>query len=339
MPMSSQSAHTDNFAPYRDRIESALIDALAEFREPHCLYDPVHYLFEAGGKRVRPVLTLLACEAVGGAAEHALPASVAIELLHTFTLVHDDIMDSSAKRRGRDTVHRKWNTNTAILSGDVMMGMAMRLLLRSAAHAPRPLDVVDAFSTGLIDVCDGQALDMEFMLRSDVRADEYFMMIERKTARLLETSVAIGASIGGADQHQRESLQRFAREIGLAFQMQDDILDVIGAEKFGKARGGDIIEGKRTWLMLECCARVESDVNASGEHRHLVAMFRSGTPLTKDHVDAVIGMLEAYGIMEAATSIVGHHTENAYDSLQRLPASDSRDRLRQLAASLMERTH
>jgi geranylgeranyl diphosphate synthase type II len=339
MHMPSEPAHTDTFAPYRDLIESALADALEEFREPHCLYDPVHYLFEAGGKRVRPVLTLLSCEAVGGAAEHALPASVAVELLHTFTLVHDDIMDSSAKRRGRDTVHRKWNTNTAILSGDVMMGMAMRLLLRSAAHAPRPLDVVDAFSTGLIDVCDGQALDMEFMLRSDVRADEYFMMIERKTARLLETSVAIGASIGGAQEHDRASLQTFAREIGLAFQMQDDILDVVGAEKFGKARGGDIIEGKRTWLMLECCARVENDAHAVASHRDLVAMFRSGTPLTTDHVDAVIAMFDVYGILDAAAAVVAQHTQNAYDALSRLPHSPARDRLHELATSLMERTH
>lgn len=337
--MSLDASHTDTLAPYRAMIETALAQALDEFREPHCLYDPVHYLFEAGGKRVRPVLTLLACEAVGGRAEHALPASIAIELLHTFTLVHDDIMDSSMKRRGRDTVHRKWNTNTAILSGDVMMGMAMRLLLRSAEYAPRPLDVVDAFSTGLIDVCDGQALDMEFMLRSDVKADEYFMMIERKTARLLETSVAIGASIGGSDHDQRSALQRFAREIGLAFQMQDDILDVYGSEKFGKARGGDIIEGKRTWLMLECCDRVESSAQATEGDRHITTMFRAGKPLTSEHVDAVISMLDRYGVMEAATTIVERYTHSAYDALLSLPASTSRDRLHDLASSLMERTH
>ncbi|MFN4908363.1 MAG: polyprenyl synthetase family protein [Bacteroidota bacterium] len=337
--MSLNDSHTDTLAPYRAMIETSLLQALEEFREPHCLYDPVHYLFEAGGKRVRPVLTLLACEAVGGRAEHAVPASIAIELLHTFTLVHDDIMDSSMKRRGRDTVHRKWNTNTAILSGDVMMGMAMRLLLRSAEHAPRPLDVVDAFSTGLIDVCDGQALDMEFMLRSDVEADEYFMMIERKTARLLETSVAIGASIGGSDPDQRDALQRFAREIGLAFQMQDDILDVYGSEKFGKARGGDIIEGKRTWLMLECCDRVENSPLATERDRQITSMFRAGKPLTAEHVDEVIVMLDRYGVMEAATSIVERYTHSAYEALLSLPASASRDRLHDLASSLMERTH
>jgi geranylgeranyl diphosphate synthase, type II len=337
--MPIDASHTDTLAPYRAMIETALVQALNEFREPHCLYDPVHYLFEAGGKRVRPVLTLLACEAVGGRAEHAIPASIAIELLHTFTLVHDDIMDSSMKRRGRDTVHRKWNTNTAILSGDVMMGMAMRLLLRSAEHAPRPLDVVDAFSTGLIDVCDGQALDMEFMLRSDVKADEYFMMIERKTARLLETSVAIGASIGGSDHSQRSTLQRFAREIGLAFQMQDDILDVYGSEKFGKARGGDIIEGKRTWLMLECCDRAENSPRATERDRQITSMFRAGQPLAAEHVDEVIAMLDRYGVMEDATSIVERYTHSAYEALISLPAGASRDRLHDLAASLMERTH
>jgi geranylgeranyl diphosphate synthase type II len=199
--------------------------------------------------------------------------------------------------------------------------------------------VVDAFSTGLIDVCDGQALDMEFMLRSDVKADEYFMMIERKTARLLETSVAIGASIGGSDHSQRSALQRFAREIGLAFQMQDDILDVYGSEKFGKARGGDIIEGKRTWLMLECCDRAENSPRATERDRQITSMFRAGQPLAAEHVDEVIAMLDRYGVMEDATSIVERYTHSAYEALISLPAGASRDRLHDLAASLMERTH
>ncbi|MEN9281098.1 MAG: hypothetical protein RL594_33 [Bacteroidota bacterium] len=336
--MINVSAPIDRIAPFRHHIEAALQDALQEFREPACLYDPVHYLFEAGGKRVRPVLTMLACEAVGGNADHAVHAAIAVEMLHNFTLVHDDIMDSSAKRRGRDTVHTKWNTNTAILAGDVMMGIAMRLLLRSAAHADRPLDVVDAFSTGLIDVCDGQALDMEFMMRDDVRADEYFMMIERKTARLLEMSVAIGASIGNATVDQREALQTFAREIGIAFQMQDDILDAFGSESFGKVRGGDIMEGKRTWLMIETCARVEQHATASEDHRQLIAAFRRGEPLTQDHVPQVIAIMEQYGVHEDARSVVQQRTMSAYAALHRLAPSDARDSLESMAQSLMGRT-
>lgn len=337
--MINVSAPIDRLAPYRDDIESALTSALSEFIEPGCLYEPVHYLFEAGGKRVRPVLTMLACEAVGGNPDHAVHAALAVELLHNFTLVHDDIMDSSAKRRGRDTVHVKWNTSTAILAGDVMMGMAMRLLLRSAAHAERPLDVVDAFSTGLIDVCDGQALDMEFMLRSDVQADEYFMMIERKTARLLEMSVAIGASIGNATREQRSALQTFAREIGIAFQMQDDYLDAFGSETFGKVRGGDIMEGKRTWMMIETCARVESDPNSRAEHRRIVEAFRAGEPLSADSVSMVISMMEHYGVDTDATAIVEQRTMIAFSQLHTLAPSAARDGLETLARALMARTH
>ncbi|RPI65686.1 MAG: polyprenyl synthetase family protein, partial [Ignavibacteriae bacterium] len=166
---------------YTERIEVALQQCLDEFTHPGSLYDPVHYLFVGGGKRVRPILTLLSCEAVGGNADHAMSAALAVELLHNFTLVHDDIMDRSPMRRGRPTVHTAFDENTAILSGDVMMGMAMRMLERSARHAPDPIDVITAFSTGLIDVCEGQALDMAFMTRSDVTADEYFHMIEQKT--------------------------------------------------------------------------------------------------------------------------------------------------------------
>lgn len=337
--MISVSAPIDRLAPYREQIESALSSALSEFNEPGCLYDPVHYLFEAGGKRVRPVLTMLACEAVGGDPSHAVHAAIAVELLHNFTLVHDDIMDSSAKRRGRDTVHVKWNSNTAILAGDVMMGMAMRLLLRSAAHARHPLDVVDAFSTGLIDVCDGQALDMEFMLRSDVRSDEYFMMIEKKTARLLEMSVAIGASIGSASDQQRSALQTFARELGIAFQMQDDVLDAFGSEQFGKVRGGDIIEGKRTWLMIETCARVDADPTSSPEHRGIVDAFRRGEPLAPSMIDSVIGLMERCGVASDATAIVEERTMQAFDALYTLAPSDARDGLETLARSLMSRTH
>lgn len=337
--MISVSAPIDRLDSYREQIESALSAALSEFNEPGCLYDPVHYLFEAGGKRVRPVLTMLACEAVGAPSMHAVHAAIAVELLHNFTLVHDDIMDSSSKRRGRDTVHVKWNTNTAILAGDVMMGMAMRLLLRSAAHAERPLDVVDAFSTGLIDVCDGQALDMEFMLRSDVRSPEYFMMIEKKTARLLEMSVAIGASIGNASPEQRSALQTFARELGIAFQMQDDILDAFGSEQFGKVRGGDIIEGKRTWLMIETCARVNADAQASTEHRGIVDAFRRGEPLAPSMVDAVIGLMERCGVATDAATIVQERTMRAFAALYTIDPSEARDGLESMARSLMSRTH
>lgn len=325
------------YAPYQQDVEQALRSALDEFREPRWLYDPVHYLFDGGGKRVRPVLTLLACEAVGGDRAAALPAAIAVELLHNFTLVHDDIMDSSEKRRGRDTVHVKWDTNVAILSGDVMMGMALRLLMRSAQHAPRPLDVIDAFSTGLIEVCDGQALDLAFMERRDVTPEEYFAMIERKTARLLEMSVAIGANVGGATNGRVESLRTFARDIGIAFQLQDDVLDIIGSEQFGKMPGGDILEGKRTWLMLECTRRVRERTDASEQHQQLLDAFYAGATLTKTDVPAVLAMLHEYNVITDATALVERYTNDAFAHLHALPSTPARDLLEGLGRQLMER--
>lgn len=325
------------YTPYQQEVELALRHALDEFREPAWLYEPVHYLFDGGGKRVRPILTLLACEAVGGVRSAAMPAAIAVELLHNFTLVHDDIMDSSEKRRGRDTVHVKWDTNVAILSGDVMMGMALRLLMRSAQHAERPLDVIDAFTTGLIEVCDGQALDLAFMERRDVTPDEYFTMIERKTARLLEMSVAIGAHVGGSGNGCVESLRTFARDIGIAFQLQDDVLDITGSEQFGKMPGGDILEGKRTWLMLECTRRVREGTDAPSLHTQLLNAFYSGGSLTRTDVPAVLAMLHEYNVISDATALVERYTNDAFAHLHALPATPARDLLEGLGRQLMER--
>lgn len=334
-PMAIQT--TGMFAPYLNDVEEALQSALNEFTEPAWLYDPLRYLFAGGGKRIRPLLTLLACESVGGSRDAAFPAAIAVELLHNFTLVHDDIMDSSLKRRGRDTVHVKWDQNAAILAGDVMMGMAMRLLMRSAHHAPRPLDVIDAFSTGLIEVCDGQALDLAFMERDDVTPEEYFTMIEKKTARLLEMSVAIGANVGGATNGRVAALRAFARQIGIAFQMQDDILDLTSPEAFGKQAGGDIVEGKRTWLMLEIARRVRQDNNASPEHIALITAFFANNGLDKEQVPSVIAMMQTYGVIANATALVESYTNDAYEHLNQLPQNTARDMLEALAKMLMKR--
>ncbi|MCX6140158.1 MAG: polyprenyl synthetase family protein [Candidatus Kapabacteria bacterium] len=335
-PMATHPAEL--LAPYLADVEEALHGALKEFTEPAWLYEPVRYLFEGGGKRIRPILTLLACESVGGDRASALPAAVAVELLHNFTLVHDDIMDSSDKRRGRDTVHVRWNQSAAILAGDVMMGMAMRLLMRSAHHAPKPLDVIDAFSTGLIEVCDGQALDLAFMDRDDVTPEEYFTMIEKKTARLLEMSVAIGANVGGATNGRVEALRSFAREIGIAFQMQDDILDITGSEAFGKSPGGDIVEGKRTWLMLECARRVREDKEADPDHSQLIALFFANNGIARERVADVLSMMGTYRVVTDATALVEKFTLDAFEHLHIVPKSPARDLLEVLARMLMARS-
>jgi len=331
---------------YLDEIEGALQDVLSGYRAPHLLYDPVHYLFEGGGKRIRPLMTVLACEACGGNRTDAIPAALAVELMHNFTLVHDDIMDSSAMRRGRPTVHMKWDVNTAILSGDVMMGVAMRLLERSARLSPRPVDVFSAFSTGLIDVCDGQALDLELQTTPHASIDAYFDMITKKTARLLETSVALGAHVAGAPLPHVDTLRTFARDIGVAFQLQDDVLDLLGTAGFGKTPGGDIIEGKRTWLVLTALDRLRNQgfhadaIAPSTLHayREMMDVFDAKNGLPPERVDDVRDMMQALGVLDDARAVVRDLTNDAFAHLHALPESPARDMLQGLASQLMART-
>jgi len=328
---------------YTELVEHALGEELAAYIAPSWLYDPVRYLMDGGGKRVRPVLTLLCCEAAGGTREDCMPAAVAVELLHNFTLVHDDIMDRSLMRRGRATVHTQFGESAAILAGDVLMGISMRLLERSVRAASmhtreRQIDgmgVIAAFSTGLIDVCDGQALDLAFMSRNNVTIDEYFTMITKKTARLLEMSATIGARLAGADESTIEHLRTFAADLGIAFQVQDDLLDIIGTATFGKATGGDIVEGKRTWLMLAARERTR-DTNTAWQQ--LVDDFFTQNGLEASHIPDVTTMLYELGIINDARSLVEQYSKVAFAHLHALPHSPARDLLEQLGTGLMSRT-
>lgn len=325
-------------ASYTEQIEQALADCLAEFTTPPELYQPVQYLFEAGGKRVRPIICLLACEAGGGSRTSAMAAAIAVELLHTFTLMHDDIMDRSPIRRGRPTVHVRYNENTAILSGDVMIGMAMRMLERSAERAPAPIRVIKAFTTGLIEVCEGQSMDMTFMERHDVTIDEYFTMIDKKTAKLLEMSAAIGFLIAGGSDAHLDHLTTFMREIGIAFQMQDDLLDLVGSPAFGKSPGGDLLEGKRTWMVLRMRDRC-LDPSARSEHRAMIDAFFTNNGIAPEQVTAMTEALAEVGVLAEAEHTIRSITEEAFQHLNQLPASPAREALATLAHRLMSRTN
>jgi geranylgeranyl diphosphate synthase type II len=319
---------------YVQEVETALNSVLSEYKEPADLYDPVHYLFEAGGKRIRPVLVLLAAEAVGGKRSSAMHAALAAELMHNFTLVHDDIMDRSNLRRGRPTLHVRYGENAAILSGDVVFGIATRLVAMSAVHASDPAAVYDRFAKAFIEVCEGQAMDMAFMHRSDVTLDEYFHMIERKTAKLLEMCVAIGAMVGGGTAPQIEALRTFARDLGVAFQMQDDVLDLDGSEAFGKMPGGDLIEGKRTWLVLRARDMVRS---SHPQYRELIDQFFAQGGATPEMVPHLRTALVEMGVVDEARGIVQHLTNDAYVHLRLLPHTLERDLLDELAHQLMGR--
>ncbi|MFZ0390288.1 MAG: polyprenyl synthetase family protein [Calditrichia bacterium] len=216
---------------------------------PRTLKEPIYYFLETPGKKVRPLLTVLSCQAVGGNVSQALPAAVGIELLHDFTLIHDDIMDRDDLRRGRLTIHRRWDEGTAILVGDALVGMAYISMLRTdSRHQSR---VLPHFSQALIKVCEGQALDKEFENRSEVSVDDYLDMIGKKTAWLFKLSCQIGAVLGGGTSRQVEALQQFGHHLGIGFQIQDDLLDYVADEtKLGKKVGSDLKMDKKTYVAL-----------------------------------------------------------------------------------------
>lgn len=218
--------------------------------EPGNLYEPISYTLSLGGKRIRPVLLLMACELFAGDTEGAIPSALAIEIFHNFTLVHDDIMDNAPLRRNKPTVHLKWNENTAILSGDAMMVKAYQYLAR-CENSKLP-QVLNIFNSSAIQVCEGQQLDMDFEKRKDIKVSDYLNMIELKTAALIAGCLKIGAIIGGSSEKDAQYLHDFGLNIGMTFQLQDDILDVYGSQqKFGKEVGGDIVSGKTTFMLLK----------------------------------------------------------------------------------------
>jgi len=232
------------------QLISAEIDLYVQTIKPGSLYEPVRYIFDLGGKRMRPALMLSACDLFNGDVREAIPPAIGVEVFHNFTLMHDDIMDEAPLRRGQETVHSRWNTNNAILSGDVMFVMGYQLMCQ-VRHEILP-DVLSVFSKTATEVCEGQQLDMDFEERSDVTIDEYIEMIRLKTSVLLAGSLKIGGIIAGATPQDLEHIYRFGERIGIAFQLRDDLLDVYGdADKFGKQVGGDILANKKTYLLLK----------------------------------------------------------------------------------------
>lgn len=225
---------------------------------PKDLYEPIKYIMSLGGKRIRPVMVLMATELFTTDVNRALDVALAIETFHNFTLVHDDIMDNAPLRRGQQTVHEKWGVNNAILSGDVMMVESNKHLSKVDINVLKP--VLDTFNATAQGVCEGQQLDMEFEQRRDVSIAEYIEMIRLKTAVLLGGAMKLGAIVGGANEAAADLLYKFGENLGVAFQLQDDILDVYGnPEKFGKQIGGDIIANKKTFLHLKALALAHGD--------------------------------------------------------------------------------
>ena len=301
-------------------------------REPYGLYEPIEYTLAAGGKRVRPQLAMIACQMFGGKEEEVLPAALALEVFHNFTLLHDDVMDKADVRRGRATVHVKWNENTAILSGDQMLIEAYKLL--AGVPADKLSNVLQLFNKMATEICEGQQYDVDFESQEQVAVEEYLKMIRLKTSVLLATALQIGGYIAGANEEQQEALYQFGINVGLGFQIQDDILDVWGdPDTFGKAVGGDISCNKKTFVYLEAMRRLGDEAIGNELQQWYSQVLEDNT--TK--IAAVKEIFEQLDVRTACEKVVEDYTQKALALLYQLPQNAATEQLRQLANKLNTR--
>ena len=303
------------FEEYLAKVNDA-ISAIPYPTEPSQLYQPIAYTMALGGKRLRPVLTLMACEAMGGEPDAALNAAVGLELFHNFTLLHDDVMDKAAVRRGQPTVHRRWNENVAILSGDAMLTLATQYVARVDAAVLQP--VLEVFNTTAMEIYEGQQWDMDYEQRAEVTEADYIEMIRLKTSVLLGCACKVGAIIAGADQANANALYEVGQNLGLAFQLQDDVLDVWGDEAtFGKEIGGDIMNNKKTYLLINALNRAQGD--DLGELRRWIT---DEYAMRQEKVPAVRAIYERLGLHQLAQEAIAAYTKKALDGLAQVTMDD-----------------
>jgi geranylgeranyl diphosphate synthase type II len=315
-------------------VEEQLAQVDFAGKQPANLYDPVVYALGGGGKRIRPALTLMACDLFGGDMQAALTSAVAVEIFHNFTLVHDDVMDNADVRRGRPAVHKRWSESVAILSGDAMQVLAYQYLCRTAQTEILP-DVLRIFSETTLKVCEGQQYDMDFERRQDVSIEEYLYMIRLKTAELLAGSLKIGALCGGAPAPDIDRLYAFGIALGLSFQIRDDLLDVYADPAvFGKRLGGDILSGKKTFLLLTALKRADE-----ATRKTLLHIAADKTMADEDKTATVKAIYDALKVDKAAEQMVETYCKEAIEHLDMLPLQDEtrKDELKKLATVLLKR--
>ena len=313
----------------RKTVERKLNQAL-KGRKPDSLYEPGYYIIEGGGKRLRPMLVLLAVKAVGGKLSSAYNAAAAVELLHNFTLVHDDIMDNAEKRRNILTVHKKYDMSTAILAGDSLLSVAYEYLLKDCNGTAKK--VLSAFTKGLVEVCEGQSLDKEFEIRKSVSIEEYLEMIEKKTAAMIEMCCTVGALLGGGDKKETKNLSDLGKNLGIAFQIQDDLLDIAGNENdFGKLVGGDLVEGKKTFLFLKAL-----EVAKGADKKKLLDVIKN-KGINPGQIQEYKSLYEKLNITGAAEKEIKHYTNLALKSVKKIRVEEYSEFFALLADSLIKR--
>jgi len=311
----------------REEVDSAIMDYLSE-KEPAKLYDAVRYLPSAGGKRLRPLMTMLACEAAGGERAKAIPFGVALEITHTFTLIHDDIMDKDDERRGKPSVHKKFGEATAILAGDALFAKAFEIATETDTSPEVVKNIVKNLAVMSREICEGQQMDMSFEETEDVNEEEFLLMIEKKTAKMFEHAALGGAIIGGGSPEVRDALRDYGRNVGIAFQIWDDFIDVTGKD-IGKPVGSDIREGKKTLIFIHAMK------NADNKER-LTELYGKKNASVEE-INEVIEIFRKSGSLDYARDMAVKFSTDAINSLNKLEESEARKKLEEIARFAVER--
>ena len=299
----------------------AYLEDYQTIREPKNLYEPIQYILNLGGKRLRPVLTLITTDCFEGDVKRALDAALAVEVFHNFSLIHDDIMDAAPLRRGHQTVHEKWGLNTGILSGDAMLIMAYQLFENYPPDVFQKL--AKLFSKIALEVCEGQQYDIDFETRNIVSISEYLKMIEYKTAVLVGAAMKMGAIIANASPEDQNRCYEFGKNLGIAFQLQDDYLDAFGDPKtFGKQVGGDIIENKKTYLYLKAL-----EFSSEKDQQQLTQLFSSEDTDSKTKIEIVKQIFRTSGSAEATQKAISSYTKTAFDILETITISEPKKQI------------
>jgi len=320
-----------SISQYREAF-TAYLDLKVKVKEPKNLYEPIKYILGLGGKRLRPVLVLMTTDIFETDYNKALDAALAIEIFHNFSLVHDDIMDDAPLRRGKETVHERWDINTGILSGDAMLINAYQLFENYSGDTFKEL--AQLFTKSAIQVCEGQQYDIDFETRDDVAIEDYLKMIEYKTAVLVGASLQMGAIVANTSTQCKESVYEFGRLLGIAFQLQDDYLDAFGdPETFGKQVGGDIIENKKTFLYLKSLETSEKNEAKQLEHLYTISPEDNS-----GKIEAVKTIFENSGAAELNRLEIEKYTEKAFEVLEKIEIDEAKKLpLKQFGELLMNR--
>jgi geranylgeranyl pyrophosphate synthase len=311
------------------------IDITLVNNQPINIYGPLQYLLEAGGKRLRPLLTIASAKLVGGSTRDALKPAIAVELLHNFSLIHDDIMDNAPIRRNKQTIHTRWNNSIAILSGDLLLAISFKKAIENFDEHTSNL-IIGAMIEALIEICEGQGYDLEFETNRNVTLDDYLMMIEKKTAKLIENAMLIGGYVGKANNNELNLLRQIGNNIGMGFQIQDDLLDLSATTpKFGKMQGQDLKEGKKTYLFF--IAKMQITDKSSLE---LLNKFLINKGLSEEDIPVMIEIFRKNGVFDIAKNMINEYYNKALNLLSNFPDNDNnedKEFLEQLIHNIFER--